>query len=146
MKNMKVLIDTNIFLDWLQEREPFKEKSEIVLWKCLFGEIEGFVTPHSLNDLFYILRKDYSVEERKHYLGILCRHLTIILEDKTVITNVLSNEALRDFEDGLQIVCAHLKGLDYIITRDKSDFKNSPVPAIAPDKFLELFSSEEKLN
>ena len=41
-----------------------------------------------------------------------------------------------DLEDGLQIQCATKSGLDYIVTRNIDDFKNSSVPAILPSDFL----------
>ncbi|MBQ7151110.1 MAG: PIN domain-containing protein [Synergistaceae bacterium] len=144
---MKILIDTNIFLDWLLRREPFLKSAEKVIEKCFLDEeIKGFVTPHSLSDIFYITRKKLSVRERKHFLLSVCRHFDFIMEEKELVKQVLSSDSFDDLEDGLQMLCAASNNLDYIITRDLNDFKNSPVPAIAPDKFLELFSSEEKLN
>lgn len=41
MKNMRVLIDTNIVLDWLMSREPFQENARYIMEKCLFGNSDG---------------------------------------------------------------------------------------------------------
>ncbi len=62
---MRVLIDTNIALDWLAHREPFHEKAEVIMQKRMDGEIDGSIASHSLTDLFYLLRKGFPANERK---------------------------------------------------------------------------------
>ena len=56
---MRVLIDTNIILDWLMCREPFHDDSRLVMKECMFGDLKGYISAHTLTDLFYILRKDF---------------------------------------------------------------------------------------
>ena len=52
MKDFNVLIDSNIILDVVQEREPFKSLAKEILSLCIKGKINGFVTAHSLCDIF----------------------------------------------------------------------------------------------
>ena len=139
---MRVLIDTNIILDWLMLRSPFYENAERIMKECFFGETKGYITSHTLTDLFYILRKDFSIEKRKQLLLLLCRHFQVIYEDKTIIVSVLMDDKVKDFEDGLQMMCASIQSLDYIVTRNISDFKASIIPAISPEKFLEMKGAE----
>jgi predicted nucleic acid-binding protein len=40
---MRVLIDTNVVLDFLQEREPFVENAARLFERIDTGEIEGFI-------------------------------------------------------------------------------------------------------
>ena len=61
---MDVLIDSNIVIDVVQEREPFCSLSKDIIGRCIKSEISGFLSSHSLCDIFYILRKDKSVQER----------------------------------------------------------------------------------
>jgi predicted nucleic acid-binding protein len=42
MKNMALLIDTNIILDWLLERQPFVCNAERILEQCMSGSINGY--------------------------------------------------------------------------------------------------------
>ncbi len=58
MKNMRVLIDTNIILDWLLHRKPFHSNAEYIVEKCMFGDVDGYLTAHMMSDLFYILRQN----------------------------------------------------------------------------------------
>ncbi len=41
---MRVLIDTNVVLDFLQEREPFVENAARIFQQIDAGEIEGVIT------------------------------------------------------------------------------------------------------
>ncbi|MTJ16357.1 PIN domain-containing protein [Dolichospermum sp. UHCC 0299] len=54
---MKILIDTNIILDYLLEREPFLPDAEMLFQAIDSGQIIGYVTATTLTDIFYIARK-----------------------------------------------------------------------------------------
>lgn len=138
---MRVLIDTNIALDWLAHREPFHEKAEFIMQACMDGEIEGNVASHSLSDLYYLLRKDLPTEERKQLLLLLCRYFHILVESKETIMAALDNAAWPDLEDGLLMQCAVEQHLDYIVTRNEKDFHASPIPAISPDQFFTMIGN-----
>ena len=57
MKNITVLIDTNIFIDVLQDRIPFTDNSQAVIGLVTQKKIKGAVAAHSITNLWYILRK-----------------------------------------------------------------------------------------
>lgn len=140
---MRVLIDTNIILDWLMARSPFYANAERIMKECFFGDLEGYVASHTITNLFYILRKDFSVKERKELLLLICSYFQIISEDKAAIISVLRDENCKDIEDGLQMMCASLQNLDFIVTRNISDFQTSIVPAVSPEKFIALYFAEK---
>lgn len=135
---MRVLIDTNILLDWLMNREPFHQNATKIMENCLFGSLEGFLASHTLPDLFYILRRDFTVGKRKELLILLCDNMKVIPEDQETIKAALTNDNWLDLEDGLQMQCAVMEELDYIITRNLKDFETSKVKAISPEQFLAL--------
>lgn len=58
---MELLIDTNIVIDILQKRQPWFADSYSVVAGCIQGRHNGYVTAHSLSDLFFILRKSHDV-------------------------------------------------------------------------------------
>lgn len=134
---MKILIDTNIILDLIQSREPFSENASKIINSCVKKENEGYISAHSLSDIFFILRKDKTVEERKALILNLCSFFTVIPEDKNFYTAVCQNNNWNDLEDGLQMKCADFENLDYIVTRDAGKgFNNSPVKVISAENFL----------
>lgn len=134
---MKILIDTNIILDLIQSREPFSENASKIINSCVKKENEGYISAHSLSDIFFILRKDKAVEERKALILNLCSFFIVIPEDKNFYTAVCQNNDWNDLEDGLQMKCADFENLDYIVTRDAGKgFNNSPVKVISAENFL----------
>lgn len=143
MKNIRVLIDTNIVLDWLMCREPFQENARFIMEKCLFGDLDGYLTAHLISDLFYILRKDFDVNKRKKLLLLLCDNMNVIIEDKDTIKTVLMNEKWTDFEDGLQMQCALREELEYIVTRNIKDFQDSLVMPVLPGQLIALYKSRQ---
>ncbi len=140
---MRILIDTNVILDWLMCREPFQKEAKEIMEESIFGDLEGCVTAHSLTDLFYILRKDFSVGKRKELLLLLCEYLQVIPEDSEIMKSVLNQKEWPDLEDGLQMQCAKEMNLDYIVTRNVRDFSSSSVPALMPEAFLKTYRSAE---
>ena len=137
---MKILLDTNILIDYISKREPYTEHAKAVLMLCMENKIEGCIAAHSVMNTFYILRKEMSVSERRNYLINVCSFLTVIGIDKNKIIASLNNNDFSDFEDCLQSECAKAFSSDYIVTRNIKDFTDSLVPAILPDEFLKLIS------
>jgi predicted nucleic acid-binding protein len=54
---MLVLVDTNIALDWLLEREPWFTADEPFWQRLDDGQITGYITATTLTDIFYITRR-----------------------------------------------------------------------------------------
>ena len=134
---MKILIDTNIILDLIQSREPFSENASKIINSCIKKENEGYISAHSLSDIFFILRKDKTVEERKALILNLCSFFIVIPEDKNFYTAVCQNNNWNDLEEGFQMKCTDFEKLDYIVTRDAGKgFNNSPVKVISAEDFL----------
>ena len=62
---MKALVDSDVVLDFLIKREPFFETSGRVVELCSRSKVDGYMAAHSITNLFYLLRKDFSDEERR---------------------------------------------------------------------------------
>jgi len=134
----KILIDTNVLLDYLLEREPFFEDAKEVILSCTDGKVKGCIAAHSIPNMFFILRKDYNAKERREVLLNLCKIFDVEGIDKAKLLAGLSNEDFTDFEDCLQMECAKSYGADYIVTRNVADYSVSEVKAIEPKDYLKL--------
>ena len=134
---MHVLIDTNVVLDYLAKRDPFRKAAEIIFQACADGRVSGCIAPHSFSNIFYILRDVFSVAERKSLLLDLCHVFTVEGIDQTIIEIALQNESFDDFEDALQEECAKSFIADFIITRDPSGFNKSTIPVVSPEEFID---------
>lgn len=141
---MVILIDTNIIIDALADREPYATDAKQIMKKCATREITGVLAAHSIPNLFYILRKEFSQEERRYLLKNLCKIFQVSeLNEKRIIA-ALENEMFSDFEDGLQEECAVSSMADYLVTRNPSDFKHSRIKVILPNEFLRKMQENKK--
>ena len=134
----RILIDTNVLLDYLLEREPFFEDAREIVVSCAEGKIKGCIAAHSISNMFFILRKDYSAKERREILANLCSIFDVEGIDKAKLLSGLANEDFLDFEDCLQMECAKSFGANYIVTRNVADYSASDVKAIEPKDYLKL--------
>ncbi len=134
----KILIDTNVLLDYLLEREPFFENAKEIIMSCTEGKVKGCIAAHSIPNMFFILRKDYNAKERREILLNLCKIFDIEGIDEAKLISGLTNEDFSDFEDCLQMECAKSYGADYIVTTNVSDYATSEVKAVTPKDYLEI--------
>ena len=135
---MKILIDTNILIDYILERQPFTDSAEKIMILCKDKKIDGYIAVHSLINIFYILRKQMTVEERKYFLYYLSEITEIVGVDKHKRLMALSNNSFSDFDDSVQYECAKSFSADYIVTRNIKDFVSGTIQPISPDDFLKL--------
>ncbi len=141
MKNMKILVDTNVIMDYVANRIPYAEASGEVVRLCSQGEIEACVAAHTVSNLFYILRNHLSEDERRDVLKKVCKIFYVVGIDQYKIEAALNNSDFKDFEDCLQMECAINFKADFIVTRNEKDFNISPIKAMGPSSFIEILKN-----
>ena len=132
---MKLLIDANILLDVLQNRENFVRASSMVWKLCETEQAKGYISALTFANLVYIMRKEMDaqrIEEVLHMLSLIFEFAELNDSD------LFRAAALQwpDFEDAVQSVTAERIHADYIITRNVRDFSRSKVIALTPDELL----------
>ena len=132
---MKIFIDTNIFLDALLKREPFKKDAENLLNLCDERTFIAFTSCVSFTNITYFLQRYYKPGYVETLERILDTITIIPLENKD-FKKALSLK-FTDSEDAYQYTAAlKERGIKYIITRNLSDFKRSTIPVISAKDFL----------
>ncbi|MDI6707307.1 MAG: PIN domain-containing protein [Bacillota bacterium] len=139
---MKVLLDTNIILDVILQRQPFAAPALEILKLSDMGKLESYIISNSITDIFYVLRKYFdNVEDRKKAVRYILQMVNIAGVTKTDIFKSLELE-YTDFEDALQTQCAKKIKANYIITRNEKDFKDRSVEVISPERFIEMYKTK----
>jgi predicted nucleic acid-binding protein len=132
----KVLIDTDVILDFFFDRKPFSDNAAQILSFCELREINGFITSVIISNLYYLLRQTSTHEKVIEKLIQLMTITDVVITDKDVILKALSSN-FKDFEDALQNYSAELNGqIDLIITRNTKDYKNSSLGVMTPENYL----------
>lgn len=132
---MRLLIDGNIILDVLQNREPHIADSAKIWKLCETDQMEGFVSGLTFSNLVYMMRKELDPEkiyEVFKTLGLIFRFTDLTVSDVAKAAEMQWD----DFEDALQAATAERIHADNIITRNIKDFKQSKIVAFTPTEFL----------
>jgi len=132
---MQVLLDTNILLDLVLEREDFVEAAAQVWEAHRTGRCEAFASAITPGTVAYLVHRNRGPEAARRAARLIVEGLSICAVDSAVLYSAL-NLSMNDFEDAIQAAAAQAAHLDVVITRDVSGFKNSPVPALSPAAFL----------
>ena len=140
---MVILVDANIVLDVLLKREPYRTNAEVILSKCAGRQIIGYLAAHTIPNVFYILRKGYTHQERRRLIKNLCSIFRISELNLDKILSAIDNEDFTDFEDCLQEECAVNVMADYIVTRNIKDYERSKVQAILSAEFIKIVSQDK---
>jgi predicted nucleic acid-binding protein len=136
MKN--VLIDSDILIDFLQNRKDFAKEAEIIFTAISRDKLKGFVTSVILSNAYYILNKTNESQLLRNALLELLDFLDVIPISKNNFIKALTSD-IKDFEDSLQIYAAmEVKIIDIIITRNTKDYKKSSIQALTPSEFISL--------
>lgn len=134
----KVLIDSDVILDLLLNREPFAEDAAQLLTRCEQKQVQGFVTPIIFSNLYYVLRKLTTHEKIIQELKKLLDLVDILHIDKPVIAAALQSK-FKDFEDALQSHAAeNQNNIKVIVTRNTKDYKHSSIAVMTPGDYLKL--------
>ena len=134
---MVVLIDTNVILDYLVEREGFFADAKKVMKVCADGKVQGCVAFHSLPNIWFILRKKPDTI-RREMIKQVCTLLSVVSTGHDEVVKAVEAVEFKDFEDCLQDKCAVTAKADYIITRNGVDYKCADTKVITPNEFCKL--------
>ena len=132
---MNVLIDLNVVLDVILQRQPWLGQSQAIWDANCQGRIRGHLVATSLTNLFYIARRLVGRDDARLAVRTCLQSFLILPVDEVVLQHA---DALpgTDFEDNVQLAAAVSSHLDAIVTRDPQGFTGSPVPVLTPTDLL----------
>lgn len=138
----KILVDSDVCLDSITARYPFSVEADQLLQAVEDGLIVGVVSAESFSNMFYILRKLSSSAEAIEQLKNLRSIVQIGHLKPSTIDNAL-DAGWTDFEDALQNFSAVESNCDAIVTRNKSDYKQSTIRVLTPFEVLGNLKPED---
>ncbi|MBO7612772.1 MAG: hypothetical protein J6S81_02995 [Treponema sp.] len=106
--------------------------------------MDGYIAVHTFSNMFYILHEleDFSVDECRNTFNKLLYVFDVAGLGRREIVSAVNNILFDDLEDSMQNEASVSSSLDYIVTRNKSDFEKSSIPAVSPEEFLILVHSK----
>lgn len=140
---MKVCFDTCSVVDILGKSDWFFPAY------CAYdvAVMRGFqpcLSVSSTTDICYLLhaRGFLTQSETRKIMGSLFDLFDLFENTPTDCKRAYQSE-MKDYEDALIAYSAQSAGADIIITRNKKDFKDAPLPALSPEEFLRDFKPDD---
>ena len=137
---MRVLLDTNIILDYLGTNQGFTEDAERVFDLASKRKDIRLVSSSAITDIVYVLRravKDRALVRRKY--ESFRKRISILPVTERDIDRAFARD-WRDFEDAVQYTVAESNQVDCIITRNGKDFEEDQIPCYSPQEFVKRYS------
>jgi predicted nucleic acid-binding protein len=132
----KVLVDTNILIDLLAERQPFSKFAIEIFSLAQNNKVKLFTSSHSYATAHYLLKKYMSEADLRKALISLLDFIELVPIDTAIIKKSLLSKH-KDFEDAIQIFAASaVDRVDFIVTRNLKDFKDAGITVLPPDELL----------
>ena len=139
-----VFLDTNILIDLIADRQPFSKHAIAIFNLKEENKIELYTSSHSIATTHYLMKKYLNETSLNEVVSSLLDFLIVLPVDIEVLRRALHSKT-KDFEDAIQIVCAAKnEQMNFIITRNLKDFKNSSIKAISPDEYLNFYLTQKK--
>jgi len=131
----RIFLDTNVVLDLLGERDLFYNSAAIITTLADKGEIDLVVSALTYSTVYYLLSRF----EDKELVKEKIRKFKVIADTSDLTDKIVDkglSSKFSDFEDSLQYYCAIKMDCKILITRNGKDFKESEIPVLSPDEYL----------
>ena len=132
---MRVLIDTNVVLDFVLNREPFAEGAATLFQYIEQQVFSAVVSASAVTDIFYLLKKEKvdAITFLKDFLSAV----DVLGVDKMIVMYALYS-GWTDFEDAVQAQVAIENNIDAIITRNTKDYSQlERIQVLTPTELLQ---------
>lgn len=137
----RVLVDTNVALDVLLERQPHFTASAAVWSAIEMGTAQGYLAAHGITAIHYLARRQLGIRRARRVIMALLQVFRVAPIDENTLREALDHEG-NDFEDAVTAAAARLAECDAIVTRDPKGFRGTALPVLTPEAAA-LHLSEE---
>ena len=134
---MKLFLDTNIVMDYVEHREPFVLHALSLFEMGYDGLHQLYISDLTFAHISYLTRKSMTRDRFYEIVEDLCAVAHVAGMGEQAVKDAIHLQA-KDFEDALQYFSAHQAGADCILTRNKKDFSFSDIQVWTPEEFLEV--------
>ena len=135
---MRVLFDTCVLVDSLQDRKPFSENANKLLIAVAEKRIDGCITAKAITDIYYLMhRHTHSDAESRKVVSKLFLLYEVLDTQAQDCRRALAS-SMTDYEDGVMAETAIRSGVDAIVTRNEKDYANAGIRILTPDALVQM--------
>lgn len=147
---MKIFLDTNIFLEYFEQRREYQAVSQI-LSAVEDGKIKAVVSVGCVYTLAYLIRMELKRQDihrpeqtmrLRSILDTVMSMVTAVGISHKRITQGIKDVAFDDVEDSFQYQCVLQAKCDALVTINLRDYRNAPtskMEILSPTEFAEKY-------
>ena len=130
-----ILIDTNVVLDVIQQREPHYRASAAVIDRVVRKRTRGAIPAHAITTIHFLVHRYQTRDMASQVIDWLLARFEVAPVGRTELIRAQSL-AWADFEDAVVAAAAETLGCEVIVTRNIRDFTGSPVAVYTPEEYM----------
>lgn len=134
---MRVLVDTNVVIDLMLDREPFSESAAVLFSLVEAGHLRGMLAATTITTIHYLASKAIGHQRAKAEINKLLSLFRIAAINRAVLVQALESD-WPDFEDAVLYEAALQADAQAIVTRDPKGFKGARIAVLAPDECIRI--------
>lgn len=138
----KVFVDSDIILDLLAKRQPHYPYAAELFSLVDAGKVTVYISPVIVSNLHYILKRMGNKENAIQSLQKLKLLVKIVPVNEKIIELALAS-GFSDLEDAIQYYAARENGIEYLLTRNKKDYKKADITIMTAEEYLEVANSDK---
>lgn len=135
---MRVILDTCVIMDAIQDREPFAEDAKNIFRAAANKWFTGCITAKSSTDIYYLTHRCTHNDKAARITMSKLFILFDVVDTAGMDARKAISSEITDYEDAVMIETAIREEVDCIVTRNLKDYSKSPVPVYSPSEFLSL--------
>lgn len=139
---MRALLDTNVIVDILQQRQPWCEAGSKIFLAIANQQLTGCITAKEAADIHFFSRKQFkgqdNVDEKARQVISKLFSLFEVIDTMAADCHDAIGIPNNDYEDAIMIASAQRSNIDCIVTRNTEHFKSAAVKIYTPDQFLDV--------
>lgn len=139
---MRVLLDTCVIMDALQNRAPFADAAMEIFRNAAMNRFIGCITAKSSTDIYYLTHRCTHSDQATRTILTKLFTLFDVLDTSASDCKKAILSPVSDYEDAVMIETAVSNEVAIIVTRNTKDYKASPIPVLTPDAFLTYLQQE----
>jgi predicted nucleic acid-binding protein len=136
---VRVLFDTNVVLDVVLDRQPFRDTAAQLLASVERKELTGFLGATTLTTLYYLIAKASGPATARSTVRNLLDIFQVAAVDRQILARAVDSP-LGDFEDAVLAEAGISQSVEAVVTRDPDGFKGSRLTVLSPQELQAALS------
>ena len=144
---MRLFVDTNIVLDYLDERPGYVGPARKLMILGFLHEFDLWMSASQTTDLFYLLTNGGRASEATEVKRTMqrARQFIRVCSLNEADVDAALDSTWNDFEDACGYQCALKLKADAIITRNRKDFEKSSIRVLDCEELFDYLAEEKGL-